>query len=72
MRGGSVFGSQGNMEGMLTMDRDLKDFIFSMVRVVLPAAMVVAAAAFITMPYTLVHHPGEQGISERAFDRHMT
>ena len=48
------------------------DFILSVVRVTLPAAMLVAATAFFTMPYTLGHHPGEQGVNEPAFARHMT
>jgi hypothetical protein len=54
------------------MDHDLKEFVLSMLRAALPAAMLVATAAFITIPYTLGHHPGEPSATEQMPDRHMT
>jgi hypothetical protein len=56
-----------------TMNHDLKNFIVAVVtRAVLPALLLVAAVAFITMPYTLGHHPGEAAASPQAAARHMT
>ena len=54
------------------MNHDLKSFIFSMLRVALPVLMLVATVAFVTMPYALGHHPGDQGTTAPAFSRHMT
>jgi len=56
-----------------TMNHDLKNFIKTVVtRAVLPALLLVAAVSFITMPYTLGHHPGEAAASPQAVARHMT
>ena len=41
-------------------------------RAVLPTLLLVAAVSFITMPYTLGHHPGEAAASPQAAARHMT
>jgi hypothetical protein len=55
------------------MNHDLKNFIVTVVtRAVLPTLLLVAAVAFITMPYTLGHHPGEAATSPQATARHMT
>ncbi len=55
------------------MNQDLKNFIITVVtRAVLPTLLLVAAVSFITMPYTLGHHPGEAAASPPAMARHMT
>jgi len=55
------------------MNQDLKNFIITVVtRAVLPTLLLVAAVSFITMPYTLGHHPGEAAASPPAAARHMT
>jgi hypothetical protein len=41
-------------------------------RAVLPALVLVAAVAFITMPYTLGHHPGEAATTSPTVARHMS
>jgi hypothetical protein len=57
----------------LAMNHDLKNFIATVItRAVLPSLLLVAAVAFITMPYTLGHHPGEAAASPQAMARHMT
>lgn len=55
------------------MNTDLRNFIVSVLtRAVLPTLLLVAAVAFITMPYTLGHHPGEAASTPRSLDRHMS
>ena len=55
------------------MNHDLRNFIVTVVtRAVLPTLFLVGAVAFITMPYTLGHHPGEAAASTQAAARHMT
>jgi hypothetical protein len=55
------------------MNHDLRNFIVTVVtRAVLPTLLLLAAVAFITMPYTLGHHPGEAAASPPAAARHMT
>jgi hypothetical protein len=55
------------------MNHDLKNFIVTVIaRAVLPTLLLVAAVAFITMPYTLGHHPGEAAASPQATAMHMT
>lgn len=56
------------------MNPHLKTFIATVVtRAVLPPLIVMAAVAFITMPYTLGHHPGEASLAvEQTNYRHMT
>lgn len=55
------------------MNHDLQNFIVTVVtRAVLPALLLVAAVSFITMPYTLGHHPGEAAASPQAAARHTT
>lgn len=55
------------------MNHDLKNFIVTVVtRAVLPTLLLVAADSFITMPFTLGHHPGEAPASPQAAARHMT
>jgi hypothetical protein len=44
------------------MNHDLRNFITTIItRAVLPTLLLVASVAFISMPYTLGHHPGEAG-----------
>lgn len=55
------------------MNHDLKNFIITVVaRAVLPTLLLVAAVSFITMPYTMGHHPGDAAASPHAAARHMT
>ena len=55
------------------MNHDLKNFIVTVVtRAVLPTLLLVSAVAFITIPYTLGHPPGEAAASPQATARHMT
>jgi hypothetical protein len=55
------------------MNPDLKNFIAVVItRAVLPALVLVAAVAFITMPYTLGHHPGEAATTSPTVARHMS
>ena len=55
------------------MNHDLKNFIATVIaRAVLPTLLLVAAVSFITMPYTLGHHPGEAASSPQATAMHMT
>jgi hypothetical protein len=55
------------------MNRDLKTFIATVItRAVLPTLLLVTAVAFIAMPYTLGHHPGEAETSPQATAGHMT
>ncbi|MDI1272888.1 hypothetical protein [Polaromonas sp.] len=54
------------------MNQDLRAFIFSMVRIVLPAVFLVAMMAFVSIPYTLGHHPGDPVAAESGAPRHMT
>jgi hypothetical protein len=55
------------------MNHDLKTFIATVItRAVLPTLLLVAAVAFITMPFTLGHHPSEAGASPQSAARHMT
>ena len=55
------------------MNHDLKNFIVTVVtRAVLPTLLLVAAVTFITMPYTLRHHPGEAAASTQPAAKHMT
>jgi hypothetical protein len=56
-----------------TVNQDILNFIALLVlRAVLPPLLLVAAVAFVTMPYTLGHHPGEAGAVQQIFARHMT
>jgi hypothetical protein len=49
------------------MNQDLRNVLITVVRrAVLPTLLLVAAVSFITMPYTLGHHP-----REAAAARHM-
>lgn len=55
------------------MNHDLKNFIATVItRAVLPILLLVAAVAFITMPCTLGHHPGQAGAAPQTAARHMT
>lgn len=55
------------------MNHDLKNFIITVfTRAVLPTLLLVATVSFITMPYTMGHHPGEVAASPQAAARHMT
>jgi hypothetical protein len=55
------------------MNHELKNFIVTVVtRAALPTLLLVAAVSFITMPYTLGHHPGEAAASPQAAARHMS
>ena len=55
------------------MNHDLKNFLITVItRAVLPTLLLVAALSFITLPYSLGHHPGEAAASPQAAARHMT
>lgn len=55
------------------MNHDLRNFIASVItQAVLPTLLVVATVAFITMPYTLGHHPGEAATAPPVAAKHMT
>lgn len=41
------------------MNHDLQTFVFSILRVVVPTLFVVASAAFVAIPFSLGHHPGD-------------
>lgn len=61
------------LTGTPDMNHDLKNFILTVItRAVLPTLLLVAAVSFITMPYTLGHHPGEAAASPPVAARHMT
>ena len=55
-----------------TMNHDLRTFLLSMLWAVLPALMLVAVTAFLTFPYLLGYHPGEQIPVAPVTSRHMT
>ncbi|MGC1173179.1 hypothetical protein [Polaromonas sp.] len=54
------------------MNQDLKAFVFSVLRIVLPAVFLVAGMAFVSIPYTLGHHPGDPVTTPSEASRHMT
>jgi hypothetical protein len=56
------------------MPNDIKPLVFSMLRVVFATVFVVATVAFVSIPYSLGHQPGEnQQVSAHAGEaRHMT
>lgn len=55
------------------MNSDLKYFIaMVLTRAVLPTLLLVAAVAFVTMPFALGGHPGEAGGTPPLAARHMT
>jgi hypothetical protein len=55
------------------MDPDLKTFVLSFARVVVPNLWPVMLTAFVSMPLVLGHHPGEsQGPIAGSAGRHMT
>jgi hypothetical protein len=54
------------------MDQDLKDFVGSLTRVVLPIVFAVASTAFVTIPATLGYVPGDAVVARAAADAHMT
>ena len=54
------------------MNTDLKNFVVSLLRVVLPTLMLVATVAFLSMPFTLGQHPGETTVAQSSFGRHMS
>ena len=53
------------------MNADLKTFFFSMLRVVLPALLLVAVVAFTTIPFVLGNHPGDV-VPTTSEPRHFT
>ena len=53
------------------MNADLKTFLFSMLRVVLPALLLVAVVAFTTIPFVLGHHLGDV-VPTTSEPRHFT
>lgn len=54
------------------MNPDLKSFIHAVLNAVLPTLFVVAVTAFVSIPYTLGHHPGEASAQKPDTPRHMT
>jgi len=55
-----------------TMNADIKHFILAWVRVVAPTLFLVATTAFLTIPYSLGHHPGDSTPASTDTVRHMT
>lgn len=54
------------------MDPDLKDFVGSLARVVLPIVLDVATTAFVSVPMTLGHVPGDTVVARVPADGHVT
>lgn len=54
------------------MNPHIKFFVANLLMAVLPALMLVATTAFITIPYSLGHHPGDLPGQGAATFRHMT
>lgn len=55
-----------------TMNPYLKEFVRSVLHVVVPTLGLVAVVAFTTMPVSLGHHPGEAPTTQTLLPRHMT
>jgi hypothetical protein len=55
------------------MNADLKHFIVTVLgRAVLPTLLLVTTVAFFSVPYSLGHHPGEEGGVRPVIAHHMT
>jgi hypothetical protein len=54
------------------MDQDLKDFVGSFSRVVLPIVFALATMAFVAIPLTLGHVPGDTSVARVPADGHVT
>lgn len=55
------------------MNNDLKDFLRPVVQVIAATLFAVCTVAFVTVPYSLGHVPGEAASQAQADgDRHMT
>lgn len=55
------------------MNTDLKDFLRPLVLVIATALYAVCTVAFVTLPYSLGHIPGEPGVLAQADGpRHLT
>jgi hypothetical protein len=56
------------------MPTEVKQLIFSLLRVALPTLFIVATVAFVSIPYSLGHQPGDmqQASLHTGEPRHMT
>lgn len=54
------------------MDPHLQAFVRSVSQLVVPSLALVALVAFVTMPLSLGHHPGEAPTTPSLVPRHMT
>lgn len=54
------------------MNADIKNLILAWIRVVAPTLFLVATTAFLTIPYSLGHHPGDSTPALTDSVRHMT
>ncbi|WP_298235652.1 hypothetical protein [uncultured Azohydromonas sp.] len=54
------------------MNPDLRNFVSSLTRVLLPIAFAVATTAFVSIPMTLGHIPGDAVVARVPVDGHMT
>ncbi len=54
------------------MNPHIKSFLANVLVAVLPALLLVATTAFISIPYTLGHHPGDLPAQGAATSRHLT
>ena len=54
------------------MNHDLKQFVLSVAGAVVPALALVASIAFLSIPLSLGHHPGDSPAPQTALVYHLT
>lgn len=54
------------------MNSHLKSFVQSVLRAVLPTLFIVALSAFVSIPYSLGHHPGDTPLAAAGVARHVS
>ena len=54
------------------MNPHIKSFVANVLLAVLPALLLVATTAFISIPYSLGHHPGDLPAQGTVTFRHLT
>ncbi len=54
------------------MNHDLKQFVLSVAGAVVPALALVASIAFLSIPLSLGHHPGDSPDLQSALVYHLT
>lgn len=54
------------------MNPHIKSFVANVLVAVLPALLLVATTAFVSIPYSLGHHPGDRPGQGVATSRHLT